>query len=68
VGALNIPLIWIKDGVILYGTESDGIYTFSRFVEEVLPAYDALDAALDATNEALGPTGFQLELWGNPHT
>ncbi|MDT7873869.1 MAG: hypothetical protein ACO2PM_11655 [Pyrobaculum sp.] len=39
-----------------------------RFVEEVLPAYDALDAALSATNEALGPTGFQLDLWGDPHT
>lgn len=68
MGALNIPPIWIKERVILYGTESDGIYTFSRFAEEVLPAYDALDAALDATNEALGPTGFQLELWGDPHT
>jgi hypothetical protein len=39
-----------------------------RFVEEVLSAYDALDAALGATNDALGPTGFQLELWGDTHT
>jgi hypothetical protein len=52
----------------LYGTETDGVYAFSRFVEEVLPNYDALDAAFDAVNGALGPTGFQLELWGDPHT
>jgi hypothetical protein len=39
-----------------------------RFVEEVLSAYDALDVALGATNEALGPTGFRLDLWGDSHT
>ncbi len=39
-----------------------------HFVEEVLSAYDALDVALGATNDALGPTGFQLGFWGDTHT
>jgi energy-coupling factor transporter ATP-binding protein EcfA2 len=68
VGIADIPLIWVKDGVRLFGTEADGVYSFSRFVEEVLPAYDALEEALDLVNDVLGPAGFQLELWGDSYT
>jgi hypothetical protein len=68
VGVAKIPLIWVKDGVRLFGTEADGVYSFSRFVEEVLPAYDALEEALDFVNDVLGPAGFQLELWGDSYT
>jgi len=68
VGVADIPLIWVKDGVRLFGTETDGVYSFSRFVEEVLPAYDALEEALDFVNDVLGPAGFQLELWGDSYT
>jgi len=67
-GIADIPLIWVKDGVRLFGTEADGVYSFSRFVEEVLPAYDALEEALDFVNDVLGPAGFQLELWGDSYT
>jgi hypothetical protein len=52
----------------LFGTETDGVYSFSRFVEEVLPAYGALEEALDFVNDVLGPAGFQLELWGDSYT
>jgi len=38
VGVAEIPLIRVKDGVRLFGTEADGVYSFSRFVEEVLTA------------------------------
>ena len=68
VGIADIPLIWVKDGMRLFGTETDGVYSFSRFVEEVLPVYDALEEALDFVNDALGPAGFQLELWGGSYT
>ena len=68
VGVADIPLIWVKDGVRLFGTEASGVYSFSRFVEEVLPAYGALEEALDFVNDVLGPAGFQLELWGDSYT
>ncbi len=68
VGVVEIPLIWVKDGVKLFGTETDGVYSFSRFVEEVLPAYGALEEALDFVNDVLEPAGFQLELWGDSYT
>jgi len=58
----------VKDGVRLFGTETDGVYSFSRFVEEVLPAYGALEETLDVVNDVLGPAGFQLELWGDSYT
>jgi hypothetical protein len=70
VGVADIPLIWVRDGVRLFGTEADGSYTFSRLVEEVLPGLfgEGLEEALDLVNEALGPAGFQLELWGDSYT
>jgi hypothetical protein len=68
VGVAEIPLIWVKDGVRLFGTETDGVYSFSRFAEEVLPAYGTLEEALDFVNDVLGPAGFQLELWGDSYT
>jgi len=39
-GIADTPLIWVRDGVRLYGTEADGSYTFSRFARrgEVLSA------------------------------
>ncbi len=68
VGVAEIPLMCVKDGVRLFGTETDGVYSFSRFVEEVLPAYGALEEVLDFVNDVLGAAGFQLELWGDSYT